>query len=120
MMLKHVSRLAALGMGILVVGGTGAAFAQWKATPPRSTCVNGHIPRGSSSCVNWSPAWGGGKQGMPFMEGQWRYECQRDHGQGNAYTPAPGAYMAVYQYNPGWIYAQCYVGHMHTRHGYGR
>jgi len=87
-----MSRLHAFGMslaiGLATFAGAPPAHAQWKQAPPTTG--------------GFGPIWGGGKQGAPFMEDVWRREC------GVPGQPARQRYLAVYQYNPVWIYVQCY------------
>jgi hypothetical protein len=86
--------MGGIRIGFIMLAGTAAmllsassAHAQWKYPPPGG---------------GFGPIWGGGKNGAPFMEEIWRREC------GVPGRSDRARYLAVYQHNPVWIYAQCY------------
>ena len=85
--------------------GTSAAQAQtgWISSPPRPVgdCYKSPQSWGCTFYVQQGAPWWP-KQGIPAMRGQWEKEC-RDISGGN------DAWLAVYQYNPAWIFASCYT-----------
>ena len=105
------AKCGALAAGATIASGMAhAQWNQWKAPIPQPSC-------NASGCFNWSStpmrsAPGGSHpalQGPASMEGWWQADCARysylPGGQGGGRGP----YLAVYQYNPGWIWVACYL-----------
>jgi hypothetical protein len=90
-----IAAVAALAASLTI---SQVALAEWRPAPPRTS--NGcAIPPGGYGC-SYYQAVTAGKQGAPFMIGTWQNECNRA-AQGDGM-------VAVYWYNPAWVYTQCY------------
>jgi hypothetical protein len=90
--MRHSKVIATL-IPLAAVVLAGPAQAQWKYGRPAAP---------------WEaiPQWE--KQGFPAMEGQWQYECKNAKLASSQFDSG-GRYLAVYNYNPTWIYAQCFA-----------
>jgi hypothetical protein len=82
---------AALVMTFSLLCWSDAAFADWKYRRPGGS---------------WQHIWE--KQGAPQLESQWQYECSVAKPEHPDQYASTRRYLAVYSYNPIWIFVECF------------
>lgn len=96
--MSRASLFAVAFGGFVVLGWSGEAAAQyWKINPPTARSTPGVRQW-------WSQLWE--KGGVPWLEGQWQYECAQSRRP--YYGDTGRRFLAVWVSNPGWTIVRCF------------